>query len=112
MDSTEIVQRQLDAYNRRDLETFVACFHNDVQVFDLSSPKPRMSGTEELQKNYAALFQGSPNLKCEILSRKIFGNFIIDEESISGSSKFPDGFRVAAIYQVENALIKKVWFTK
>ena len=34
----EIVQKQLDAYNRRDIEAFIALFAEDARGFDLGSP--------------------------------------------------------------------------
>ena len=40
LDTAGFAQRQLDAYNARDLERFVAEYTEDVEVFVLPDAKP------------------------------------------------------------------------
>ena len=49
-----LAQQQLDAYNRSDLEAFVACYHPDVRVFN--GDEQTVSGIDEFRKRYQSLF--------------------------------------------------------
>ncbi len=62
-----------------------------------------------MRKTYGDLFKRLPKLRCDLGSRIVEGAFVIDHEicSIGG----PDQMRAVAIYQVENGLIRRVWFT-
>ena len=39
---TDVVQRQLDAYNARDLERFLECFADDARYEALFAASPRL----------------------------------------------------------------------
>jgi hypothetical protein len=64
-------------------------------------------GKEQMRKQYDFLNK-VPNLHCEIKSRIIQGNIIIDQESVSGFGSKP--VEATAIYHIENNKIKKVYF--
>ncbi len=101
-----LVQRQLNAYNDRDLEAFLEPYAEDVELY--SFPSTLLSkGKEAMRKDYA-FFKNVPNLHCEIKERIIQGNTIIDKESITGFGSKP--LEATAIYQIENNKIRKVYF--
>lgn len=58
-----LVQSQLDAYNRRDLEAFCACYHPEVKV--------NCSGLDQFRISYREFFDESPELYCELRSRVV-----------------------------------------
>ena len=61
------VQRQLDAYNAKDLDVLVSIYADDAQLFE--HPATLLaSGTAELRKRFAARFQ-EPNLHALLLNR-------------------------------------------
>lgn len=49
-----LAQQQLDAYNRSDLDGFVACYHPDVRVLD--GDEQSINGIEAFRVRYQALF--------------------------------------------------------
>ncbi len=49
-----LAQQQLDAYNRSDLEAFVACYHPDVRVFN--GDHLSVSGIDGFRQRYESLF--------------------------------------------------------
>jgi hypothetical protein len=105
------VSRQLDCYNRRDLDGFCACFHADVRVDNLvSGPGPR--GSVEFRSRYQGIFASSPALKGELRSRLVLDSFVVDEEWVTGSSAFPAGIHTVAIYAFRDGLIDRVWFAR
>lgn len=101
-----LVQRQLNAYNARNLEAFLEPYAEDVELYDFPN-KLASKGKEEMRKQYT-FFKDVPDLHCEIKERIIQGNTIIDKESVSGYGSKP--VEATAIYQIENNKIKKVFF--
>ena len=107
-DPVSFVQRQLDAYNARDLARFVREFRHDVVVFRLPDGKPSIVGREALAAHYRDNRFNLPDLHAELVNRMAFGNKVIDHERVSGIRDTP--LEALAIYEVSAGLIDRVWF--
>lgn len=103
-----VVQRQVDAYNARDLARFVAEYHDDVRIFRLPATEPAIAGKAALAEYYATERFKLANLHADILGRIAFGNKVIDHERITGVRTHP--FEVAAVYEVVDGRIARAWF--
>ena len=101
-----IVQQQLDAYNARDIDAFMATYAEDVKVYNFPNSLD-YEGKEKMRKNYASFFENTLDLHCEIKNRIVIGNKVIDEEYITANGQ---NFSAVAIYEVENGTIAKVTF--
>lgn len=101
----QIVQANLDFYNRRDIDNFMTCFSNDIKVFNFSDNKLIIDGTEECRKFYQELFDASPDLHSTILNRIVFDNKVIDHESIVGRQGSKEALEIVVIYEVKNEKI-------
>ncbi|APQ15918.1 nuclear transport factor 2 family protein [Maribacter hydrothermalis] len=101
-----IVQKQLDAYNNRDIDGFLATYSKQAKLYSYSG-ELRTAGIDAMRAGYTEFFNSAPDLHCEILNRIVIGNKVIDEESITANGKT---FKAAAIYEVENNEIVKVTF--
>ncbi|MBT9595346.1 MAG: nuclear transport factor 2 family protein [Vitreoscilla sp.] len=108
MNPVDPVQRQLDAYNARDLAAFVAQYADDVQVFRLPGTQPTIVGKAALAEHYAKNRFNLPSLHAALVARMAFGNKVIDHELITGIAAEP--VHAAAIYEVRGGLISTVWF--
>lgn len=104
----EIVQKQLDAYNARDIDAFLATYTDDVELYNFPAEK-RSQGQAEMRKGYAGYFESTPDLNCEIKNRMVIGNKVIDEEYITANG---NNFSAVAVYEVENGKIAKVTFLR
>jgi hypothetical protein len=104
----DIVQQQVNAYNARDLEAFIATYSPDIKLYTYPD-KLENTGHEEMRKTYGELFKRVPKLHCEIVNRIAQGNFVIDHERVTG---LPNGriINAVAIYEVRDNLIQRVWF--
>ncbi|RYF96761.1 MAG: amidohydrolase, partial [Chitinophagaceae bacterium] len=102
----QLVQRQLNAYNARNIEAFLDTYADDVELYDFPD-KLIAKGKDSMRVNYAGMFNDLPDLHCEILNRIVQGNTIIDRERVRVRGKF---LEAVAVYKVENGKIKKVWF--
>lgn len=103
-----IVQKQLDAYNQRDIEGFLETYAEDVQLYNFPAEKTSQ-GQEEMRKAYAGFFESTPDLHCEIKNRIVIANKVIDEEYITSNG---NNFSAVAIYEVEDGKISKVTFLR
>ena len=70
-----VVQRQLDAYNARDVDAILATHAEDAQQFEFPA-KLLASGTVELREGFAARFQ-EPNLHAQLLNRTVTRSVLI-----------------------------------
>jgi len=108
MSSEAPVQRQLDAYNQRDLTRFVAEYAEDVRVYRPPDVAPALAGKRALADYYAANRFNRPALHAALLARMVVGNKVVDHERISGVRDAP--FEAVAVYEVADGLIQAVWF--
>ena len=104
------VQRQLDAYNARNLEEFVAQYTDDVRAFMLPSTEPMSVGKAAFAEHYRKNRFNLPALHAELVNRMVFGNKVIDQEIVTGVG--PEPMHTAAIYEVRDGLICTVWFVR
>lgn len=74
-DPSSVVQRQLDAYNARDVDAIIATYADDAQQFEHPS-KLLASGTAELRERFAARFK-EPNLHAQLLNHTVMGHIVI-----------------------------------
>ena len=107
-DPAAFAQRQLDAYNARDLERFLAEYTDDLAIFRLSESQPFLVGKAAVSEHYRTNRFNLPALHAELVNRMVFGNKVIDQERVTGVQAEP--MQVAAIYEVTPAGIYKVWF--
>jgi hypothetical protein len=108
MTPEDVVQRQLDAYNARDLERFLAEYSDDVRIFRPPAVEPAISGKLALAEYYATQRFNLASLHADIVNRMVIGNKVIDHERITGGQERP--FEVAAVYEVADGRIRCVWF--
>jgi hypothetical protein len=103
-----VVQRQLEAYNGRDIETLLSLYAEDAQLFEHPA-KLVASGWAELRERFSARFQ-EPDLKAELLQRTVMGNIVVDHERVTRN--FPDGkgtIEMIMIYDVQEGRIANAW---
>ena len=104
-----VVQRQLDAYNARDLEAFMATYAEEAQLFE----HPAIliaSGAAQVRERYSLRFQ-EQNLHASLIHRIVLGARVMDYERITRT--FPEGpgtVESLAIYEVAAGRITQAWF--
>jgi len=104
-----VVAKQVDAYNAKDLDAFLATYGPEAALYNLDTGKKIASGTDELRKRYAHRFSGSPDLHATIRKRLAIENYVIDRESVIKKKGEPRSEAIA-VYYVRDKLIRGVWF--
>ena len=99
-----VVQRQLEAYNARDIDALIAIYAADAQMFEHRA-KLIASGSSALRECFLTRFT-EPNLYAQLLKRVVMENRVIDHERVTRT--FPDGpgsVELVMIYEVQNEKI-------
>lgn len=104
-----LVQRQLNAYNARNIDAFLEPYAAEVEVYTYPD-KLMYKGKENMRQRYAGMFERMTNLHCEIEERTINGNIITDKEIVSGVG--PSPVKATAIYHIADDKIAKVYFIR
>lgn len=103
----DLAQRQLNAYNARDIEAFLEPYSEDVELY--SFPDQLMGkGRSFMRSTYSKMFENTPELHCELVNRIIQGDTVIDRERVTGFGAKP--LEATAIYKVKDGKIVKVYF--
>lgn len=102
------VDKQLEAYNSRNIDEFLATYADDVELYDFPNQKIA-TGHDEMRTMYQSFFEQTPDLNCTIKSRTILGNKVIDTEYLTVNG---ENFTAMAIYELENGKIAKVTFLR
>ena len=105
-----VVDRQLDAFNRHDLEAFLATYAPGAILYD-HPDKVRQSGAAEIRKTYGALFGGNPMLQVTVSSRILQGPFVVDHETVTGIAGTPPSTQIV-IYEVWDGKITRLWILR
>lgn len=103
-----VVQAQVEAYNRGDIEAFLASYAPEVRIYE-HPDRLLMSGLDEMRERYGPMFESAPDLHAAIAGRIVEGEYVIDHEIVTGFPGRPT-VRAIAIYQVREGLIRNVWF--
>ena len=104
----EIVQKQLDAYNARDIDALLRIYADDAQMFEHPS-KLLATGSAELRERFVARFK-EPDLHAALRQRMVMGQTVVDHEQVTRT--FPEGrgkIELVMIYEVQNGRIAKAW---
>ena len=106
-DVGDIIDRQTEAYNARDLARFAAFYAESIRIFRMPAFEAAISGKAQLLQEYQGRFS-APLLHADIISRIVLGNKVIDHERVHGILAEP--IEAVAVYEVTDGLIQKVWF--
>ena len=106
----QVVQRQLDAYNAKDLDAWLATYASTAEQFLLHGER-LARGRGELRARMQIRFT-EPNLHAKLLTRITMGNVVVDHERITRN--FPEGLghvEMLCVYEVVGEVISKATFS-
>jgi len=107
MSPEAVVQCQLEAYNVRDLQRFLAMYDDGIRVYRPPAHEPAIVGKSAFGEFYATQRFNRSGLHAELVNRMVLGNKVVDHERISGVRERP--FEVAVVYEVSDGLIQSMW---
>jgi hypothetical protein len=105
-----VVQRQLDAYNAKNLNAWLSTYAVDAKQFELGG-NLLAQGHDEIRARTAPRFT-EPDLQAVLLKRVVMGNVVIDHEDVVRT--FPEGpgrVELVCVYVVEQGKIQSASFS-
>ena len=111
MDSSKIVQKYMDAYNRKDVEEFLSYMHPEFQSSLFDERKILCANLEEAKELYAKRFKDNSKLFVTTLGRITNDNIVVDNQLIEN---FDGGttIRAISIFQLKDDLIWRASFAR
>jgi hypothetical protein len=109
-DEERVVQAQVDAFNRRDIDRYVATLAPDVVFYEFPADTV-FNGAARIRQHYTELFAGpdARRLHVDVGERIVKEPFVTQQESYHG---FPgeDTHVSVVIYEVRGGRIQNMWF--
>jgi putative hydrolase of HD superfamily len=104
-----LIQRQLEAYNDKDVEAWLATYAPDAEQYLLHGDR-LAKGHDELRTRILTRF-AEPDLHARLINRTVMGSVVVDLEQITRN--FPEGrgtVDMLCIYEVAQGRIVRASF--
>ena len=104
-----LIQKQLDAYNAKDIDALLLTYASDAKQFE-HPDKLLADGAVQIRERFITRFK-EPNLHALLIKRIVSGNMVVDHEHVTRT--FPEGtgkIKLIAIYEVQDNKIARAWF--
>lgn len=102
-----VIDRQVEAYNRHDLDGFFATYDDNQTLYTLGSARATR-GTATMRQAFTPMWNANPKLHSETFKRLIFGSLVVDREGLSGIATLPT-IIILSIYEVRDGHILNYW---
>lgn len=103
MSPSDIVEKQLVAYNAHDASAMAALFSENAVMTDFKG-NVLERGRAAIHARYAKLFADHPHNHAQILSRIVVNGIVMDHERVTRTPGTAP-FEAIAVYTVENGQI-------
>ena len=103
----EVVQARMKAYNRHDLEAFLAQYADDVEI--RSYPDRSLgSGRERLRDIFGPMFEAG-RVQVDVHYQATRDGFVVNHETVTDAGEATE---YISIYEVRRGLIRSVCFVR
>lgn len=104
-----VAQRQISAFNARDIDAFMALYADDAVVSEFPANTVVSRGKAAIRERYAGMFASLPRdfPPVVVMSRIVQGSFLVEDERWNA----PPGERNQAVwmYEIRGGLIRRAW---
>ncbi|PKE31404.1 hypothetical protein CWS43_04915 [Rahnella sp. AA] len=105
MSIIDLIDKQLDAYTKKDIEGLVSFYHEDIKFIKIDDWTVVLNGKAEVIKNHQEKIFSHQDLDVKIISRIVLDDLLIDLENVSGLNT---PFSIT-IYKVRDDKIYEIW---
>ncbi len=102
-----VATKQIDAFNQRDLDAFMALYAEDAVVAEFPSGKVLWTGKAEIRERYATMFRANTTPPVRVPSRVVDGGFVVDYEE--WDAKAGERNHATWMYEIRGGLIRRGW---
>ncbi len=103
----QVAEAQIAAFNRRDLDGFMALYADDAVVAEFPSGKILWQGKAAIRERYDAMFKGGNAPTVAVPTRVVDGPFVVDYETWPAKPGERD--HATWMYEIRGGLIRRGW---
>jgi uncharacterized protein (TIGR02246 family) len=103
----QVATKQIDAFNRRDLDGFMALYAEDAVVAEFPSGKILWAGKPAIREGYAGMFKANTTPPVRVPTRVVDGAFVVDYEE--WDAKAEERNHATWMYEIRGGLIRRGW---
>lgn len=116
-DPLPVVRAQMEAYNQRDADAFLATYDDHAMLLDLRTGRATAIGKREFEPLYRGMFadgcldrfgRDCPDLRADEVATMQIGNYVVMHERITLTEGEPT-LDVMLVYEVREGRIYRVW---
>lgn len=109
MTASELVTAQIEAYNRKDIKGNIDLFSDNFQIIQFSDRTVLVDGKNASENMYSVLFDNSPDLRAEIISRIEYENKVIVHEIVHGRNGSNEPVEQLLLFEIMENKIEKIY---
>ncbi len=106
----QLAQAQLDAYNIQDMEAFLNCYSDDVEIYNFPNELV-YKGKDKMRERYQKSWAKNPNQIARVSKRIVNKRTVVDREHVTGRVK-QEEVNIIVIYKIKDFKIKQVYFIR
>lgn len=109
LEPSDVVQAAIDAYHDHDLDRCMSYYAPDVVVKDADG-NVTLDGRDAVRARYAKSMAENPDIHYDIPNRISLGEFVVDEERVTGFTKPGASAELGAVlvYRFSGDLIREI----
>lgn len=104
---SEVVNKRMDAYNRHDIDSFMACYDDEIEILTYSG-KSLGKGKKHIRRIFEPMFEEGV-VQVEIHYQIEKDSYVVNHETVTNGD---DATEYVSIYEVRDGLITSVRFVR
>jgi hypothetical protein len=105
-----VAQALVDALNAHDLDAVLRAYAPDSVARRLPGGEEFLHGHADIRAKFVTMFAKDPAIRVEVVQRVVHGDFVFDQEKITGRSQGGPPLYGAVIYEIRDGLIRNEWY--
>jgi len=105
-----VAEKQIETFNRKDLDGFMALYADDATVMEFPSSKVLAQGKAAIRQRYEPMFKAATTPPVRVEPRVVDGAFVLDYER--WAAKPGERNHAVWMYDIRGGLIRKAWTVK
>jgi hypothetical protein len=104
-DAEAVLQRYVKAFEERDLDALVSCWHRDAETTHVLRPDRSWQGTDLYRKVMSRIWERTPDEQHEVVSTSVNGDFAY----VESVTRHEDGTVMPAVmvFEIEGDRIRR-----
>jgi hypothetical protein len=104
----EIIDRQMSAFNNKDIINMMSLYTEDTRIYNFSDYSLVINGKKECEEMFIRLFEQSPDLNAEFIKTIYFNNKAIVHEYVYGRNGINEKKEQVVIFEIQDEKISRM----